>query len=336
MKSKSRKLGLLVTVLIFTLTAGHAQQTAGGDTERDNGIRLYKQGNFRDAANELRIAVNKNKNDAQAWFYLGLSLTRTGDAKEASKAYENALALQPNSANARAGLATTLLLRNKLNDALREAERTLEFDNGSADAHYIIGVVRLRTGNNEKALDEANTAIRLNPNVAQYYLLKSQALLTFVEESDIGDVNEKHATRLARNKEVVANIKEYLSRSPDKSQQAKWTDQLEALQFSIDTLEGKTDVLGASQVTTLPRVLSKPEPSYTQVARINGVTGTVVLRAVFAADGLVRYIVPIHSLPDGLTEEAIAAARKIKFVPATKDGKPISMWMQLEYNFHLF
>jgi hypothetical protein len=26
----------------------------------------------------------------------------------------------------------------------------------------------------------------------------------------------------------------------------------------------------------------------------------------------------------------------IKFVPATKDGHQVSMWMQLEYNFNLY
>jgi len=32
----------------------------------------------------------------------------------------------------------------------------------------------------------------------------------------------------------------------------------------------------------------------------------------------------------------VEAARRIKFVPAMKDGKPVSMFMQLEYNFSLF
>jgi len=41
-------------------------------------------------------------------------------------------------------------------------------------------------------------------------------------------------------------------------------------------------------------------------------------------------------LPYGLTERAIAAARQIKFTPATKDGRPVSMYIQLEYNFNLY
>ncbi len=62
----------------------------------------------------------------------------------------------------------------------------------------------------------------------------------------------------------------------------------------------------------------------------------MVLRCVFAADGTVKHILVVQSLPKGLTEQAVAAARQIQFVPATRDGKPVSMWMQLEYNFNLY
>ncbi len=47
-------------------------------------------------------------------------------------------------------------------------------------------------------------------------------------------------------------------------------------------------------------------------------------------------ITAVSGLPYGLTERAIAAARQIKFVPATKDGRPVSMYIQLEYNFNLY
>jgi len=44
----------------------------------------------------------------------------------------------------------------------------------------------------------------------------------------------------------------------------------------------------------------------------------------------------VRAVPNGLTEAAIRAAKRIRFVPATKDGKPVSMWMTLEYNFSLY
>ena len=84
------------------------------------------------------------------------------------------------------------------------------------------------------------------------------------------------------------------------------------------------------------RLAMKPEPMYTEAARQNQITGTVILKVVFASNGDVNNIRTFSGLPFGLTENAIEAARKIKFVPAVKDGKFVSMWMQLEYNFKLY
>jgi TonB family protein len=93
-------------------------------------------------------------------------------------------------------------------------------------------------------------------------------------------------------------------------------------------------VFNGKDVTSKPRILEKPEPQYTEAASKNQITGAVVLRAVFSSSGHVTNIVAISRLPDGLTESAIEAATQIRFVPATKDGHPVSMYMQLEYNFN--
>jgi hypothetical protein len=52
--------------------------------------------------------------------------------------------------------------------------------------------------------------------------------------------------------------------------------------------------------------------------------------------GQVEQIRAVQSLPFGLTERAIAAARQIKFLPATKGGRPVAVYMQLQYNFNLY
>jgi TonB family protein len=83
-------------------------------------------------------------------------------------------------------------------------------------------------------------------------------------------------------------------------------------------------------------LIIKPEPAYTEDARKNEITGTVVLKVIFSSNGSVVNIRTVSGLPYGLTEKAIDAARKIKFIPAAKDGKFVSMWMQLEYNFNLY
>jgi TonB family protein len=90
------------------------------------------------------------------------------------------------------------------------------------------------------------------------------------------------------------------------------------------------------QITERVRILAKPEPQYTESARKNGTTGTVVLRVVFSRTGDVTNIRTIQGLPFGLTERAIIAARQIRFRPATLNGRPVNVFMQLEYNFNLY
>jgi TonB family protein len=92
----------------------------------------------------------------------------------------------------------------------------------------------------------------------------------------------------------------------------------------------------SNQVEQRARLIFKPEPQYTEEARRNQVSGTVMLRVIFSSSGEVVQIRAVRTLPFGLTERAIAAARQIKFTPAMKGGQPVSVHMQLEYNFNLY
>ncbi len=105
---------------------------------------------------------------------------------------------------------------------------------------------------------------------------------------------------------------------------------------SISGADDSAKPVPGKEVTRKPIVVTKPEPSYTGLARKHEVTGTVVLRVVFSSHGRVTNIREVVRLPDGLTEKAIAAARQIRFVPAIKDGRFVSMWMELQYNFNLY
>ena len=95
-------------------------------------------------------------------------------------------------------------------------------------------------------------------------------------------------------------------------------------------------IFSGKDVAIKVSVITKPEPRYTEEARKNSITGTVVLRAVFSSSGVVTNIHPVTGLPDGLTERTIAAAKQIRFIPAIKDGRFVSMWIELQYNFNLF
>ena len=95
----------------------------------------------------------------------------------------------------------------------------------------------------------------------------------------------------------------------------------------------KERVYSPREVTRKARIRSRPEPEYTSEARAKGVSGVVVIKAVFSSDGKVTNIRVIKELPYGLTEEAVRAARQIKFDPAIKDGREVSQHIQIEYYF---
>jgi TonB family protein len=95
-------------------------------------------------------------------------------------------------------------------------------------------------------------------------------------------------------------------------------------------------VLTGKQVDRRIVLIQKPEPRYTEQARQAQITGTVVLKTVFSANGSVVNIEVKSGLVFGLTDRAIEAAKKIKFIPASKNGKFVSQSIQLEYNFNLY
>jgi len=84
------------------------------------------------------------------------------------------------------------------------------------------------------------------------------------------------------------------------------------------------------------QILKRPNPSYTREGRRHLTKGIVVLRLILAADETVKHIEVIKGLPDGLTDKAIAVAAQIKFKPAKKDGKPVSVWVEVEYHFDIY
>jgi TonB family protein len=91
----------------------------------------------------------------------------------------------------------------------------------------------------------------------------------------------------------------------------------------------------AGDVTKRAVISARPAATLTEAARVNGVEGTVRLRAVLSLTGKVVNITVVKGLPDGLTEKAIEAARQIRFTPAQKDGRPVSQWVVIDYEFYV-
>jgi TonB family protein len=85
-----------------------------------------------------------------------------------------------------------------------------------------------------------------------------------------------------------------------------------------------------------PRVLSSPDPDYSDEARKAKVQGKVTLWLVVGADGRPRDLRVVHSLGYGLDEKAIEAVTNWKFEPARLDDKPVAVQINVEVMFRLF
>ena len=353
-----------VWVAIFFLagTLSHAQPTqpAGAPSEEvAKGIRLYRQGDIDGALTVLRDRVQKSKDDALAWHYLGLSLSFKDDFKGARKALERAIKLRPDFASSHSALAYSLLYTKGVKDAEKQANLAFSLDSQDRGAHYVIGIIRLHAASCSEALAHADAIIVHSSDFAPAYLLKSQSLLCDIAErshkplplappgsktSSPGELSDHQKRQKLRSTAVVfaeaaANIERFLQLAPRVADAELWGEQLTNLRLYAEPAnksETERTVFNSPEITTRARVLSKPVPVYTDNAKTAGVVGTVILSAVFAADGTVKNILVLRPLPNGLTAQAIKAAQKIKFEPATKDGRAVSTYIQLEYNFNLY
>ena len=83
------------------------------------------------------------------------------------------------------------------------------------------------------------------------------------------------------------------------------------------------------------KIIAKPRPEYTAEARDRQVEGEVQLEILFAASGDIDVLRVVQGLGYGLDENAIEAARKIRFEPARRDGEPVNLVATVHIRFQL-
>ena len=345
------------TRIVATAQAAATQTVAAAANDSEElkrGIELYRRGDAKAALTVLRQVVKQQKDEARAWHYLGLALSRTRDFKEAGEAFAHAVGLDPAYAQAHAGLAYSQLSLNKYDEAESAASRALALDPRNVEAHYVYGTVRLRKLDAAQALQSAEAAIKLNPNFAPAWLLKTQSLVGLhnADYAPLFDlINRKNPKPERRTREERAELarplreaavafEQYIKLNPNSSRLPELREQLETLRAHANmelAPDGEPLIYMPDEVTTKAVILTKPKPVIPRdiLTRQTWNIGAVALRMVLASDGQVRHIFVISGLPDGLTEEVIKAVREIKFTPATKDGRPVSQFLTFQYTFNL-
>ena len=83
------------------------------------------------------------------------------------------------------------------------------------------------------------------------------------------------------------------------------------------------------------KIIVSPRPSYTEDARKKMTQGKITLRVTLLANGGIGSIEVVRPL-EGLNEQAIAAAKKIVFLPKRVNGVNVSVTKLLEYGFSIY
>lgn len=88
---------------------------------------------------------------------------------------------------------------------------------------------------------------------------------------------------------------------------------------------------------SLPRLVTEVKPAYTSDAMRAKIQGVVKLQCVVRPDGSVSDIQVVRSLDPlfGLDQEAVKAARRWRFVPGTRMGQPVAVFITIEMEFAL-
>jgi TonB family protein len=106
-----------------------------------------------------------------------------------------------------------------------------------------------------------------------------------------------------------------------------------AQQVASNTGRHTQDDGGAA--STQVEIIFKPKPVYTEEARKLQLEGEVLLEVSFGANGELHVNRVVHGLGHGLDEAAVAAANKIKFKPAQRNGSSVDSTAIVHVMFQL-
>jgi hypothetical protein len=159
-------------------------------------------------------------------------------------------------------------------------------------------------------------------------------------EEKYGGINESNNIENLRNaikqhdKQLeigYLSIQKFSQLNPKDVKSKKWADKI-----SIVGAFAPNSEIAKTKPSTNLKITKQPNAKYTYGARRNGTRGQIPILVLFLESGKVGMVIPLNRLPNGLTENAIEAAKHIEFKPAYLGEKPISVWKTIIYSFTLY
>jgi tetratricopeptide (TPR) repeat protein len=132
-----------------------------------DGERLIGQGQFEQAVEKLRVAVNLMSTNAQAWNHLGLAFHGAGQPAQALVAYQRALACDPNLATASFNLGALYLEQNNLAAAIPSLTTFTLLQPSSVEGRLMLASAQWRARQLDAAERTYREALQLDPHLAE-------------------------------------------------------------------------------------------------------------------------------------------------------------------------
>lgn len=212
--------------------------------------------------------------------------------------------------------------------AIELYSRLLEKHSKDFSLHFKLGLSYRGAKQYENALAtfERASTVQSDPPFAQYEIGK-----TYLAMKNLDAAVRQYQFLVGRNRELALYLLDLFPQEAIEKYQLPAGERL-----PVKEKEAKPSQQLRVAANLRPNITYRERAKYTEIGRLNQTQGTVVLGVVFTSEGEITDITVIRSLPDGLTRSAIEAVKKIRFQPALKDGEPVSVRGNIEFNFTLY
>lgn len=203
-------LGLTLSVLTL---AGCADIITYSKDARKEGLKLYGEQQYADAAGAFRNAVRQNPLDYKSYCYLGQSYEQIGQHEQAIHAFRTSLQVMAKDIEGKRdfkfrqdtlnGLANAIAKSDVRDSEVNDVQRRAETNN-SAEEWFVLGKIFAYRGDPDSAMDAYNRAMMTDSE--NFYIAKENGLyLEHLNQGQKAEVPLRKAYAMNQQDEEVNN-----------------------------------------------------------------------------------------------------------------------------------
>lgn len=194
--------------LLLTFAVGGCSQSSSGDDDVVAGAKLYEKGNYREALERLKPALNKtlkSHSKSEVLTIIGNCYNQLDEYEQALGYQQQAIEANPSNHQAYVNKGVVHRLMGDLDAAAECYERAIALDPNYAEAHSSLGALAIFQDDPQRAIQHLERAIALNPSLA---LSHSNLALAYAAAGRFDDADQSLKKAILRGYDKPEIIKE--------------------------------------------------------------------------------------------------------------------------------